>query len=47
LTKATTDDGAEQINREAGQRYIAIKYSVRAAISAQPSKKPSSASTAT
>ncbi|MGD0733489.1 MAG: CusA/CzcA family heavy metal efflux RND transporter [Terracidiphilus sp.] len=27
LTKASTDDGAEQINREAGQRYIAIKYS--------------------
>jgi cobalt-zinc-cadmium resistance protein CzcA len=29
LTTATTDDGAEQINREAGQRYVAIKYSVR------------------
>jgi cobalt-zinc-cadmium resistance protein CzcA len=29
LTKASTDDGAEQINRESGQRYIAIKYSVR------------------
>jgi cobalt-zinc-cadmium resistance protein CzcA len=29
LTKASTDDGAEQINREGGQRYIAIKYSVR------------------
>jgi cobalt-zinc-cadmium resistance protein CzcA len=29
LTRASTDDGAEQINREAGQRYIAIKYSVR------------------
>ena len=29
LTKGTTDDGAEQINREAGQRYIAIKYSVK------------------
>jgi cobalt-zinc-cadmium resistance protein CzcA len=29
LTKATTGDGAEQINREGGQRYIAIKYSVR------------------
>jgi len=29
LTKATTDDGAEQINREGGQRYIALKYSVR------------------
>jgi cobalt-zinc-cadmium resistance protein CzcA len=29
LTKITTDDGAEQINREGGQRYIAIKYSVR------------------
>jgi len=28
LTHITTDDGAEQINREAGQRYIAIKYSV-------------------
>jgi cobalt-zinc-cadmium resistance protein CzcA len=29
LTKISTDDGAEQINRENGQRYIAIKYSVR------------------
>ncbi len=29
LTHASTDDGAEQINREGGQRYIAIKYSVR------------------
>jgi len=29
LTTAATGDGAEQINREAGQRYIAIKYSVR------------------
>jgi cobalt-zinc-cadmium resistance protein CzcA len=29
LTTITTDDGAEQINRESGQRYIAIKYSVR------------------
>jgi cobalt-zinc-cadmium resistance protein CzcA len=29
LTKASTDDGAEQINREGGERYIAIKYSVR------------------
>jgi cobalt-zinc-cadmium resistance protein CzcA len=29
LTKVTTDDGAEEIYREAGQRYIAIKYSVR------------------
>jgi len=29
LTKCSTDDGAEQINREGGQRYIAIKYSVR------------------
>jgi cobalt-zinc-cadmium resistance protein CzcA len=29
LTKVSTDDGAEQINRESGQRYIAIKYSVR------------------
>jgi cobalt-zinc-cadmium resistance protein CzcA len=29
LTKTTTDDGAEQINRESGQRYIAIKYSVK------------------
>jgi cobalt-zinc-cadmium resistance protein CzcA len=29
LTKMTADDGAEQINREGGQRYIAIKYSVR------------------
>jgi len=29
LTKVSTDDGAEQISREGGQRYIAIKYSVR------------------
>ena len=29
LTKTSTDDGAEEINREGGQRYIAIKYSVR------------------
>ncbi len=29
LTKVETADGAEQINREGGQRYIAIKYSVR------------------
>jgi cobalt-zinc-cadmium resistance protein CzcA len=29
LTKVSTDDGAEAINREGGQRYIAIKYSVR------------------
>jgi cobalt-zinc-cadmium resistance protein CzcA len=29
LTRFSTDDGAEQINREGGQRYIAIKYSVR------------------
>src|SRR6202041_3828615 len=29
LTKASTDDGAEAINREGGQRYVAIKYSVR------------------
>ncbi len=29
LTKISADDGAEQINRETGQRYIAIKYSVR------------------
>ncbi len=29
VTKISTDDGAEQINREVGQRYIAIKYSVR------------------
>ena len=28
LTKVSADDGAEQINREAGQRFIAIKYSV-------------------
>ena len=28
LTRISTDDGAEEINREAGQRYIAIKYSV-------------------
>ena len=29
LTDATIDDGAEQINREEGQRYIAIKYSAQ------------------
>ncbi len=29
LTTISTDDGAEQINREGGQRYIAIKYSVK------------------
>jgi len=29
VTKMSADDGAEQINRESGQRYIAIKYSVR------------------
>jgi heavy metal efflux system protein len=29
LTAVSTDDGAEEIYREAGQRYIAIKYSVR------------------
>jgi cobalt-zinc-cadmium resistance protein CzcA len=29
LTRISTDDGAEQINREGGQRYIAIKYSVK------------------
>jgi len=29
LTHASEDDGAEEIYREAGQRYIAIKYSVR------------------
>ena len=29
ITHISTDDGAEQINRESGQRYIAIKYSVR------------------
>jgi cobalt-zinc-cadmium resistance protein CzcA len=28
LTKMSTDDGAEAINREGGQRYIAIKFSV-------------------
>ncbi len=28
LTTVSTDDGAEAINREGGQRYIAIKYSV-------------------
>ena len=27
LTTSSVDDGAEQINREEGQRYIAIKYS--------------------
>jgi cobalt-zinc-cadmium resistance protein CzcA len=29
LTRADTDDGAEEIYREGGQRYVAIKYSVR------------------
>jgi cobalt-zinc-cadmium resistance protein CzcA len=29
LTTASENDGAEQINREGGQRYIAIKYSVK------------------
>jgi heavy metal efflux system protein len=29
LTHVTTDDGAEEIYRENGQRYIAIKYSAR------------------
>jgi len=29
LTKVKTVDGAEEIYREAGQRYVAIKYSVR------------------
>jgi heavy metal efflux system protein len=29
LASISTDDGAEEIYREAGQRYIAIKYSVR------------------
>jgi cobalt-zinc-cadmium resistance protein CzcA len=29
LTTSTIDDGAEQINREEGQRYIAIKYSAQ------------------
>ena len=29
LTKVSTDDGAEEIYREGGQRYIAIKYCVR------------------
>jgi cobalt-zinc-cadmium resistance protein CzcA len=29
LTQVTADDGAEEIYREGGQRYIAIKYSVR------------------
>jgi cobalt-zinc-cadmium resistance protein CzcA len=29
LTTLSTDDGAEQINREGGQRYIAIKYSAK------------------
>ena len=29
VTKVATDDGAEEIYREGGQRYIAIKYSVR------------------
>jgi heavy metal efflux system protein len=29
LTSVSTDDGAEAINREGGQRYIAIKFSVK------------------
>jgi cobalt-zinc-cadmium resistance protein CzcA len=29
LTDVSTDDGAEEIYREGGQRYIAVKYSVR------------------
>jgi cobalt-zinc-cadmium resistance protein CzcA len=29
LTTAKTEDGAEEIYREGGQRYVAIKYSVR------------------
>ena len=29
LTTVSTDDGAEEIYREGGQRYVAIKYSVR------------------
>ena len=29
VTRISTDDGAEEIYREGGQRYIAIKYSVR------------------
>jgi cobalt-zinc-cadmium resistance protein CzcA len=29
LTKVTTLDGAEEVYREGGQRYVAIKYSVR------------------
>jgi cobalt-zinc-cadmium resistance protein CzcA len=29
LTTVTTQDGAEEIYREAGERYVAIKYSVR------------------
>jgi cobalt-zinc-cadmium resistance protein CzcA len=29
LTTVKTEDGAEEVYREAGQRYVAIKYSVR------------------
>jgi cobalt-zinc-cadmium resistance protein CzcA len=29
LTRVSTDDGAEAINREGGQRYVAIKFSVK------------------
>jgi cobalt-zinc-cadmium resistance protein CzcA len=29
ITTAATNDGAEQVNREGGQRFIAIKYSVK------------------
>ena len=41
LTTISTDDGAEDINREGGQRYIAIKYSVAGATWAQPWKRQS------
>ena len=29
LTDVKTEDGAEEVYREAGERYVAIKYSVR------------------
>jgi len=47
LTKASTDDGAEQINREGGQRYIAIKYRCADATLAHRLKRPFTKSTRT
>ena len=47
LTQVSTDDGAEQINREGGQRYIAIKYSVRGRDLGSTVKRPSRKSNTT